>query len=260
MSNELPVIWQVLYLREEDTSREMGAALWAALIEVERFYNLGKARATFRRYFLSSVVPSTGIASAAFQGVSRLFRKPGEDALELPHGLERMEKSLQLGDARGRFQKTYDQRKLAQLVRAQLDLAAPAENLLIVTDCEITPPREWRYIISEDVDAGTVLSIAPLDPRYWHDQNPARVAVIKSRARAAALGITGEMLGIGNCSNPRCYLYEDVDSVVRLDFMRQLGEEHRIEHLSERGYDPDPADDVESVQPILEAAPAERQR
>lgn len=259
MTPDPPVITQVLYLRDEEVSKELGSALWAALIEVERFYTSHTQRASFKRYFVSGHVPDTGFATSALHSITRALRnRPSrENELVLPQGPERIEREVPVTQARSRLSRTtYNQQNLADAMRQEVKVPAEDHRVLIVTDCEITAPPEWRYIISDDVEGGTVLSIAPLDPRYWHDPEPNRVAVVKKRMRASALGTTGEMLGLRNCSNPRCYLFENVDSVVRLDFMTMIGEEHKgeegnVDMLTSRGFgaetEPEPMQSLQSI-------------
>jgi hypothetical protein len=83
----------------------------------------------------------------------------------------------------------------------------------------------------------TVVSTQPIDPEYWRSSDNNRLATIKHRVRTACLSAVGEMLDLKRCDNPRCVLYEDVDSVVRLDAMVQLGSEHDIPALTGKGFD-----------------------
>ena len=85
---------------------------------------------------------------------------------------------------------------------------------------------------------GCVVSLAPLDPRYWGERMPhdERVGTIKRRARAAMLAIVGALVGLQRCANDRCYLFADINSVLQLDEMTHLGPEHEVEALAFRGF------------------------
>jgi predicted Zn-dependent protease len=144
--------------------------------------------------------------------------------------------SAELSPSRRR---TYDQTHLATIIRKLVDPDKSGEHLMIITDRPITPPADWRYIIWE-TDPNTnasVISVSPLDPEYWRDQDPRRVMRIKTRTRNAALSITGELIGLERCENPACFLFDDVDSVTVLDEMRAFGAEHDLSELVGYGFD-----------------------
>ena len=233
-------IMQVLFLADPQKSRDLGPALWAALIEVERFYNFGQTRASFQRKYISPYVPSLGPLDQALRGVSRLVGAgPNEvdDARALLSQEARMQTPASNVDFSGRYRKTYDQRKLFTAMQELMPEATSEASLNILTDYEITPPEDYRYIIWDNVSNGSVISLAPTDPIYWREQDSERVATIKHRVRAAALSVTGTSLKLEYCDNPRCFLYEDVDSVTALDLMSHLGKEHGIPELAGRGFD-----------------------
>src|SRR6266545_2168606 len=54
---EIPTISQVVLFRDPRNSDELGRAIWAAFQEIDKFYNIGKIRATFTRTFLSERIP-----------------------------------------------------------------------------------------------------------------------------------------------------------------------------------------------------------
>lgn len=63
MTDPTPIT-QVLLLFDEKNSGEYGLALWAALHEVEAFYNAGERRMDVRRLYISPYVPSPGSSTA----------------------------------------------------------------------------------------------------------------------------------------------------------------------------------------------------
>lgn len=246
MSDLINII-QVLLLIEERNSRDYGLALWAALHEVEKLYNFPGRRVNFRRFYVSPYVPSApNFLESAARNIGKLIGLiESGSALESLHQNERVEKrdpvpAMELLSSRAR---AYDQNMLVALTREQLvredpNQVAKTSRLLIVTDQLIIPPRGWRYIIWDEVEDDAVISVAPLDPEYWGDQEPNRVATIKNRTRAAALALVGMFLDQKRCGNPRCYLYEDVDSVLTLDRMRGFGPEHSLgQELGGRGFE-----------------------
>jgi len=135
-------------------------------------------------------------------------------------------------EARESSQRTYNSARLARLVPAILGEQQSATPIVVV-DQSITPPKNWRYILWNN----RVVSIAPMDPQYWHTKEPNRVAVIKQRVRAACMQIVGGSLGLRCCNNENCYMYGNVDSVERLDVMVKLREGHRIQSLTNWGFD-----------------------
>jgi hypothetical protein len=139
--------------------------------------------------------------------------------------------------------RTVDARVLGALVQ---ETVQPSGWTLIVTDIELQPPPDWRYIIWDSFPSGAVVSIATLDPAYWREPDRSethRVRAVKKRARAACISVVGSLIGLHRCSNPECFLFSEVDSLVRLDEMKVVGPEHGVRELTNRGFTPndDPA-------------------
>jgi len=249
-------IVQVLLLFDDETSRELGLALWAALVEIERFFNFDMIRGHYQRYYISPHVPSVGPLEAAWRGVGRLLGgRRMDDALAMLSQDERLERSVSKADVLGRYSGTYDQQKLGVVVRDLIGMKTKGSSLVVVTDRQLTPPSDSRYIIWDDINDGAVVSVVPTDPKYWRDRDPDRVSTVKRRVRSAGLSIAGALLGLAHCGNPSCFMYADVDSVTTLDWMTQLGEEHNLEKLSGRGFDLTVGDPT-VVQPIVRAPKA----
>jgi len=257
MSDPVRIV-QVLLLVDGETSLEVGPALWAMLLEIERFYNMDRPRISFQRFYISPQVPKVNLLDTARRNLDRLLRggKAVDDALMQLSPAQRVEKAVSSKDSTGRFRRTCDQRKLGQVVRDLIGIGPDAGLLFIVTDREITPPPEWRYIIWDDFEGGAVVSMVPTDPKYWRHPDPGRIATIKHRVRTAALSITGQFLGLERCENPGCFLYADVGSVTNLDLMTHLGDEHELPKLAGRGFQPAGADPA-VVQSVVETRPME---
>lgn len=203
-----------------------GSALWAAFDEIRRLYETedgwltvpgitGPAhiQTAFTAHYLSPFVPEEIAPKDASHSIDQL-----PDLIE-----------------NARTGQVYDQRAVGALVK---DILGVPGTQLIVTDLELIPPYDWRYIIWDVVEMGVVASITPLDPAYWGIRMGARerVGKIKARTRAACASVVGSLLGLRRCDNETCYLYADVDSVLRLDDMVHLGEEHGVERLAFRGF------------------------
>jgi hypothetical protein len=128
---------------------------------------------------------------------------------------------------------------------------------VIITDKQIIPPEDWRYIISDSwlkPEPSAVVSVVALDPAYWQNYDRRRIATIKYRTRAAVMSVCGEFLGLKGCANPNCFLYSPVDSVTELEHMVTVGDEHssEIEGLTGHGFKPTPADaDPAIVQQVI---------
>jgi hypothetical protein len=249
-------IQQVLLISDETLSEELGPALWAALIEIERFYNLDRRRGVFDRWYLSPHVPSLGIVRSAVRSVSGIFKKTPPDAFSSLKGAPFEPGVMTAPAAAGRYAQTHDQEKIGEAVRGMLKLRPEDGRLLVVTDLEITPPTNWRYIIWDKIEAGAAVSLAPLDPNYWGDPSAHRAETIKHRTRTAGLCVTGEWLGLHRCDNPFCFLYKGVDSTSALDFMTGLGNEHEIDKLGGHGFE-QPIAAPAAIQDIV-AAPQAR--
>jgi hypothetical protein len=100
----------VLLFREAKASKELGPALWAALQEVESFYTLGWPRSSFRRLYLSNEVPDSVVGNA-----------PLDQEATRAAFTDRNFWSL----VKGRYTRTLDQNRLANLTREKLKLLAP---------------------------------------------------------------------------------------------------------------------------------------
>jgi hypothetical protein len=226
----------VLLLRNPSAQDELGPALWAAFREVESFYNSDMRRAAFRRFFLSEQTPSEQVLELLRAGQDAATPQPLWH--QAPPSLWEVNGSRQV--------RTYDARKINASVRDLLGDQLTGTPV-IVTDQELTPPPDWRYILFEN----RVISLAPMDPKYWRTKDPRRVATIKHRARTTCLLNVGSLLGLGRCGNDHCFLYSNIDSVMRLDAMIKLGGEHNIVGLENRGFEVF-SDEPQAVQPILD--------
>jgi hypothetical protein len=229
-------IIQALVIGDAGEYPQVDVLLGTALQEVADFYNSDLPRAVFRRVSLAAGPSAQGLTGGA-----------GQDVLTLPEDFWQ--------EIQGTYARTYDQEQLADAVRQVLGPQSLGASLLILTDREITPPLDWRYIIWSACSGGTVVSAAPTDPHYWGESR-SRVATIKHRVRSACLCVVGEWLGLSRCGNERCFLFGDVDCVARLDSMVYLGEEHGLPSLAHRGYSAQPEDPY-AVQPIEYEPPAE---
>lgn len=239
---------QVLLLKDPAYSTELGEALWAAFREVENFYNEGEKRADFRRFYMSEAIPDSiskkdsGCTVSPLQKMRYLFsgvsvQPVGGKDWELTRTISQSDK--QWTSTEGQFIRNYDSGRIARMAW-ELAVSGPDKRSsgnstmqVVVTDLVLTPPPGWRYIIrSRDV-----VSIAPTDPQFWHMKDPNRNAIVKHRVRTACLAVVGQLLGLEQCDNERCFLFRNVDSVTRLDDMVVLGPEHNIPALSERGFE-----------------------
>jgi predicted Zn-dependent protease len=228
-------------IADDGNYRELSKPLRAAIDEVKSFYNHGNER----------VIVSKG----EIVGGRNLKNELEKIKLGLPTSHDSSATALnQLRNARGRYFRTYDQRKLANLHREVLGNEVRGKDTLYVTvtDLEITPPKEWRYILWDYWPTNdAVISLAAMDPNYWRIEDQNRVATIKHRARTACLCVIGLFLGLTGCQNESCFMYSEVESVVRLDQMRYLGEEHNeFKNLVKRGFSVQP-NDLEKVQRII---------
>lgn len=223
MMPEPATILQILLLKDEAESRELDRALWAAFQEIEAFYNRDQLRARFKRFYMSKTSPGSWLDSVLGRWKDSNWSHIQDDFWK---------------KASGRYSNTCDQQRLAELVSEQLGSAESGDLRLIVTDQEMTPPKGWSYIIWDGIPHGAMVSIAPIDPRYWREDEADRINVIKHRVRTALLCATGQLLGFERCENEHCFLFSDVDSVVRLDEMIELGDEHQVTALVGYGYRP----------------------
>lgn len=244
---------QVLLLFDEKNSADYGLALWAAFHEAEAFYNSGERRLDVRRFYISPHIPALGFFGNIFKSsVFTFFSSDRKTALDLLQQEERVQTELPAEDVRKPDAKTYDQEKLIaatreKLLRERFGPDADEMHLVIVTDRPITPPENWRYIIWDSrlhPQPNAVISTCPLDPAYWQISDLHRVNTIKDRTRAAIMSICGTFLGLHRCHNPKCFLFENVDSVLNLDRMSTLGKEHseQVGELIGRGFELKPSD------------------
>lgn len=235
---------QVLLFLNPGVSEELGRALWAAMEEVEAFYNFDDQRVVFRRIYLSEHVPDgLKLGYGGFSGLklwlNKLLGWDNSDKNASASKEEIFQSTLEdkWQEARGKYSRTYDARKIVATVRKILADEELGNVTIIVTDQELTPPPDWRYVIwAGDTDGGIVISTVPTDPKYWRMSDPHPASIIKHRVRTSCLQIVGRMLGLDVCENERCFLFQPVDSVLRLDHMVELGSEHKIEALANRGY------------------------
>jgi hypothetical protein len=213
----LPTIDTVLMLHDQAMADEAGVALWTTTEEVEGFYNLGDDKAVFHRLIVAPQLPDD------------LSREVGSDEF-IP-----LSESDAVGikeQAHVSYSGTHKQDVVSTYARGVVP-STRADDLIVITDYEIIPPTDWRYLIWDRTPEGWVISLAPLDPAYWGIGDPDRVATLKRRARAALMGVTGIALGFDRCDNEKCYLFANVDSVNRLDLMIYVGEEHEQRPIDE---------------------------
>lgn len=207
-----------LLFKDRRNSTELTPAIWAALQEVEALYTRLARAPRFARICL---VEEDGKAAA-------------ESVTILNHELW---KAIWAG-ARSPRARSLDQEKLARSVRPLLGPHAETANLILVTDQEITPPPEWRYILWDGWERDSIVSLAAMDPVYWGEVDDERSVTLKRRARAACCSAVGEVMGLERCHNPKCFLYAAVDSVLRLDDMEFIGAEHELAPLTGVGFLP----------------------
>ena len=203
---------QVLMLSEPEHFTETGTALWAMLEEVVALYNVDGEVVVPKRWCVTpEPVPALDAVVANDE--------------QMVIGRDEMDWLFE--KASGRYERTLDAGLVAERVRALLAERGVAPAALhLVTDQELTPPPQWRYILWDGGDDWGVVSIAPMDPDYWGMPRTDGTRQIKRRARAASISLVGELLGLKRCKNPRCFLFADVDAVLRLDRMTCIGTEH----------------------------------
>jgi hypothetical protein len=246
----------VLLFKDEEKSTKFGPALWPVFSELRRFFDPGDddgwldvprgrtgsrvgMRPRFSSRYLAPSTPGTLEPAAGPETISA----------------ERMERVWSRAASRDRTQQ-YVHDVLGDGVR---ELLGSDSTLLVVTDQQIVPPPEFRYIIWDVFPGGAVVSLAPLDPAYWGPSDtywrtgkaaPDRVRAVKWRARTACLSIVGSLLGLNRCRNDNCYLFANIDSVTRLDSMDRLGQEHGVEALTDRGFPDREAEPLEVAEPV----------
>jgi hypothetical protein len=241
MADSKRTIIQLLLFRDQKLSRELGPALWAAFHEVEAFYNAGEQRAIFLRAYFAPKV------AKRFRKAAEWTKKPWDEIADQLQDAENWKRVY------GRLRRTCDQMTLASWARRLTGPHSPGTHLVLVTDQEITPPKALRYIIWDhvgDKDWDTVISATPVDPKYWQISDERRIATVKHRIRVACLSSVGSALGIASCENNNCLRCKPVNSVLDLDRMIYLGEEHAVPELALRGFDPAPAEPA-MEQPVI---------
>lgn len=215
---------QIVLFAKESNFLEYGPAVWSALKEVELLYGRAGRIDKCQRFVFDPEGPPTLQAEwPAFDN-----NPPNRRQLDF------------WSSVRGRFFRTVDQKIIRNKVREALSPMDIEGHILVVTDQEITPPPEWRYILWDTVGNDAIISTAPMDPLYWRLSGGDRVAIIKQRLRAAAMSATGELLEFKRCENGSCYLFEAVGAVSVLDSMVLFGKEHGIDSLTGLGFDPRP--------------------
>jgi predicted Zn-dependent protease len=244
-------IVQAVALFDEKSAIDYGLALWAALLEAEKFYRRAGAEIEYRRFYFAPSPPS----SSFFEKISKQFGKfvpgqPMKTALDFLRDEQIRSSTDTLTSVPQGPRRIYDQRILANVVRHLVDPQTSGDHLMIITDQSIIPPKKWRYIIWESDEKTSVISAAPLDPEYWRDKDPNRVQTIKTRTRNAVLSIVGSLIGLERCENPTCFQYNDVDSVTVLDEMQSLGPEHGLDKLAGYGFE-DMVSDPTAIQPPI---------
>lgn len=194
------------------SATDRAAALWSAIAEVEGFYNFDEPRVELRPLLVTALDASLPPDSAVAVDLEALWKR-----------------------VQGAYSGTVDQSVLAAEMRR---VSGASDGLIVVTDREITPPEGYRYLFWDSVPGGVVVSTAAMEPGYWSMSDPDPVGATKHRLRTTCLAIVGSMLGLRRCSNDRCFLYADVDSLYQLDRMVLLGPEHETPGLAGHGFSP----------------------
>jgi predicted Zn-dependent protease len=226
-------VTQVLLLRGEANQASISRSLWSVFREVGHLYNHAEPIVELERRIVADELPPS---LADKVGPGELVRMPQDRVDEL------------FDDAAGTFERTIEPRRLGRLVYEAIE--PECDLMLLVVDQELAPPSDLRYVLWRYEAPVAVVSTAPMDPDYWGIADPEREKAIKRRARAACMNIVGRALGLRQCDNPQCFLFEDVDSVLRLDLMTALGAEH--EEFTEKrsvGFARD-VDDPEATQDV----------
>lgn len=257
---------------EPAISPSIAAALWAALAETEALFRptgdesginvaihdattatVAVVRPEFTRQYIGprSLAPPAPNAAPA---------RASDEVLTRLSALTTVSPSLSWGSssyAEWQTSRAVTPTASARIVDAGVlgalvqEVVQPTGWTLILTDIELEPPLDWRYIIWRSFPQGAVVSTATLDPRYWREPVESevhRVLMIKARARAACISVVGSLIGLERCSNPECFLFKDVDSLVRLDDMKFVGPEHDVAELTFRGFGP--GDDPAAIQSV----------
>src|SRR5439155_5219622 len=159
-------------------------------------------------------------------------------------------------DAAGKFVNTYRAEAITRRVRKVLGVGESEDRVVLVTDQELAPDpfaEKARYIMFTNSGEHTQLVATPvLDPGYWDQIDPQRLATIKQRVRAACGRAAGELLGLERCATRHCYLRVVVGNPAMLDLMAGVCDQHNAPELQWKGFlsvSGDPAA-VQNVAPI----------
>lgn len=247
LQRELPI--ELALFLTERSPEPSGRALWAALCEVAEFFGGAEERLRVpigRSDDVVNVLPTFRKTILAPQRLDGLPSQPDAEEFATSN-YAAVHRGLTNVDSLGRI----NHAELGTLLRSMLE---SNDIVVVVTDCEIAPPTHLRYLIWDVFFNGAVVSTAPTSPRYWGQWDSAHgddVRAMKWRTRAACLGVVGSLLGMTRCLNERCYLFQNLDAVSRLDHMTCIGDEHAVAGLSGYGFP-----DVGS--PPSEIAPKEK--
>jgi hypothetical protein len=210
----------VLLLRDDEITRELGLMLWIALREAARFWK--EALDVSTRRFLATPVRLSGLDRSR-RDDERVIR-PGtipDSAWAGPYG---------------RYTLRYEPEDIERIVRRYV--VRTGDAVVVVTDRELAPPEDWRYMIW-DWDEGAryaVISIAPLDPEYWGVRDKERLQDLKHRVRTAAINAAAPLLGVKWCTRRACLLNEAVTGVGSLDAMIALEPGHDRLRAAGKGF------------------------
>lgn len=240
---EQQAITTVLLVGGEEFAEQAGIALWTMVLEVKQLYEAAGQHPVIDCRFVGRHVPERLQKQVESD---HCVRVPPSDVDEL------------MNHAEGSLAGTFEHERLAEAVRELLHLP-PDVTALILTDLELSPPAGARYRLWDSSPTGWVGSVAPMDPAYWGSYDPQRVIAVKRRARAAVGAMVGSILGLERCDNHQCFMFERVDSVLRLDHMRALGKEHdQVDRDEALGY-PDTSADPEQVLEVATATKLDKQ-
>lgn len=154
--------------------------------------------------------------------------------------------SIRSAETRGLSSISWDAESILSAVKESS--GQESNKILVLTNLEVIPPPEWRYVLWSKRSGDFVVSTAPMDPTYWLiDSTDQRFDTIKRRARAACLNVVGQQIGLERCSNYRCFLRQSVPSVTQLDEMVVLGPEHGIIELANKGFASYDGDDEDRI-------------
>jgi hypothetical protein len=208
----------IVLIQKIDVISALTTPLAAAVADAIALYGRMTRPPELTRYFLGAKVP-------------RDLRSPDLDWSRISHTLDREEwwEALRVPG-----QRLLDQASLTAKVRELLDLPRSTRSV-VITDHEIVPPDDWRYILWDEVSGHDfVISFRPMDPHYWSSESkvPERIKTIKPRVRAALIATIGGLVGMTSCHVPSCFLFKGVEAVSQLDSMETIGAEHDVPELA----------------------------